>query len=274
MIGSVRQELNQKKKLLLLAENAAIISGNNQRVKELKSEINVLLDREARMWAQRSRLLWASQGDKNTKYFHSRATKRFKRNHIGGIRDEHGVWRLQPDEVSEVIIDHYRDLFSSSRTDSSLSVLNHVPQVISEEMNSSLTREFKEEEVLATLKRMAPLKAPVPDGMPLLFYQHFWSTVDKDVTSSVLAWFNTGILPHPLNHTFVTLIPKTKNLEYVHQFRPISLCNVLYKIFSKVLANRLKTMLPTIVTEHQSAFTKDRLISDNILVAFETLHCM
>ena len=92
------------------------------------------------------------------------------------------------------------------------------------------------------------------------------------MTSSILSWLNTSTLPHPVNHTFITLIPKTKNPEYVTQFHPISLCNVLYKIFSKVLANRLKSILPTIVTEHQSAFTKDRLISNNILVAFETLH--
>lgn len=68
--------------------------------------------------------------------------------------------------------------------------------------------------------------------------------------------------------------PKTNNLEYVHRFHPISLCNVLYKIFYKVLANRLKNLLPTIIIETQLAFTKDRLISGNILVAFETLHCM
>ena len=87
----------------------------------------------------------------------------------------------------------------------------------------------------------------------------------------VLHFLNSASLPANLNHTFVTLIPKVKNMEYVLEFRPISLCNVLYKIFSKVLANRLKRILPNIIIEHQSAFTKSRLISDNILVAFESL---
>ena len=76
----MRQELIRKKELLHKAENEAMNLGENSRVQELKVEINVLLDREARMWAQRSRLLWASQGDKNTKYFHSRATKRYRKN--------------------------------------------------------------------------------------------------------------------------------------------------------------------------------------------------
>ena len=92
-------------------------------------------------------------------------------------------------------------------------------------------------EVSAALKQMAPLKAPRPDGMPPLFYQHFWRTVDKDVTSSILSWLNTSTLPHPINHTFITLIPKTENPEFVTQFCPINLCNVLNKNFSKVLAN-------------------------------------
>ena len=110
--------------------------------------------------------------------------------------------------------------------------------------------------------------------LPPLFYQHFWSTVNHDVTSSILSWLNSGTIPSPLNHTFITLVPKINSLEYAHQFRPISLYNVLYKIYSKVLANCLKKILPSIITEHQSAFTKERLISNNILVAFETLHSM
>ena len=75
-------------------------------------------------------------------------------------------------------------------------------------------------EVSAALKQMAPLKASGPDGMLPLFYEHFWGIVDKDVTSSILFLLNTGTLPYPVNHTFLTLIPKTENPEYVTQFRP------------------------------------------------------
>ena len=99
--------------------------------------------------------------------------------------------------------------------------------------------------------------------------------MEDNITQSVLAWPNLGTLPHPLNHTHITLIPKKKNIYiYVTDYRPISFCNVLYKLFSKVSANRLKKLLPSIITKHLSAFVKYRLIMDNILIAFETLHCM
>ena len=78
---------------------------------------------------------------------------------------------------------------------------------------------------------MAPLKALGPDGMPPLFYQHYWELVGKDITNSVLSFLNSATLPKHLSHTFITLIPKVKNPKLVSQFRPISLCNVLYKIF-------------------------------------------
>ena len=74
-----------------------------------------------------------------------------------------------------------------------------------------------------------------------------------------------------LNHTYISLIPKTKTPEKANDFRPISLCNVLYKIESKTIANCLKKLLPKLVSESQRAFMSDRLILDNILVAFETL---
>ena len=151
-------------------------------------------------------------------------------------------------------------------------VLLTIETWVSAQMNDKLSADFKAWEVHEAVKQMAPLKARGLDGMPPIFFQHFWPLVGEEVTTTILQFLHTAIFPCHSNHTFISLIPKVKNLELVFEFRPISICNVLYKIFSKVLANRLKKVLPTVITEHQSAFTKSRFISDYVFVAFESLH--
>ena len=89
----------------------------------------------------------------------------------------------------------------------------------------------------------SPFKGPRTDGMPPLFYQNYWTLLGNDVTQFVLHYLNSGSLPTTPGHSFVTLIPKVKNPEFVSQFRPISLSNVLYRVFSKVLANKLKKII-------------------------------
>ena len=96
--------------------------------------------------------------------------------------------------------------------------------------------------------------------------------VGADVLNCVLSFLNGGDFPSKLNYTYIVLIPKVQNPESMSQFRPISLCNVLYKIISKVLANRLKIILPTIISENQSVFVPGRLMTDIVLVAFEINH--
>ena len=142
------------------------------------------------------------------------------------------------------------------------------------DMNRELTRDFTREEVEAVLKTMEPLSAPGPNGMPPTFFQTYWSVVGDDVSSALLNCLNNCSMPVEINHTFITLIPKVKSPERIFEFRSISLCNMIYKLVSKVLANRLQGLLPDIISENQSAFQAGRLISDNILMAYETLHYM
>lgn len=133
---------------------------------------------------------------------------------------------------------------------------------------------YTSKEVGVAITEMTPLKAPGPNGMPPLLYQTYWTDVGMDITQAVLSSLNLGSILRSLNHTFIALISKIQNPERVMEFRPISLCNVIYKIISKVIANRLKPWLNSIISETQSAFIADRLITDNILIAFKSLHHM
>jgi len=120
--------------------------------------------------------------------------------------------------------------------------------------------------------QMHPSKAPGPNDMPALFFQRYWHLMGKDVSQFVLNILKRNIDPGIINKTFIALIPKVKGPSTPKDFRPISLCNVIFKLVSKVLVNRLKGVLPYIIHGAQSAFVPGRMITDNVTVAFEHFH--
>jgi hypothetical protein len=123
-------------------------------------------------------------------------------------------------------------------------------------------------------RRIYPDKSPGPDGFNPAFYQRFWEHCGDDIFAAASSWLDRGYFPSSLNETNICLIPKCDNPTSMKDLRPISLCNVLYKIVSKVLANRLKSCLDKLVSQEQSAFVEGRSILDNFLIAIEVIYAM
>lgn len=149
---------------------------------------------------------------------------------------------------------------------------NLVEKVITEEDNMLLIKVPDKQEIWDTLKCMPPDKAPGPDGMTVFFFIHFWDIVGADVIASVQNFFITSRLLPEINHTNLVLIPKVDNPSLVGQFRPISLCNVVYKLISKILTERLKKVLPKMISPYQLPFVQGRFIQDNYIVAAEVFN--
>lgn len=119
---------------------------------------------------------------------------------------------------------------------------------------------------------MAPWKAPVPDGFPPRFYQHFWEVLKHDVYQFIQGVCNDHIKLEPFNSMLITLIPKAKNPSFPSDWRPISLHNTSYKILTKLICSRLQPLLPKLTDPTQGAFIKGRGCIDNAYVALEVIH--
>jgi hypothetical protein len=227
-------------------------------------------------WKQRSRVLWLKEGDRNSAFFHQKASDKRSRNKVVGLTDEAGVWQTNPNDVAGILVRYYEGIFRAEGFDSDAlqEVLYSVKPCVTSAMNASLLATYSDAEIKQALFQMHPSKAPGPDGMSPFFYQKYWDIVHHDVCLAVKNFLTSGQLFQESNFTHLTLIPKVKEPKFAMELRPIALCNVVYKIASKVLANRLKTILPQIVSPLQSAFVPGRLISDNTLVATEVAHFM
>ena len=140
---------------------------------ELNKKMDELLQKQEIYWAQRSRISWLRHGDKNTKFFHSKASQRRRKNHIRGIKNSQGQWVEELEEVVAVASDYFDNLFQAGVSDRLEECLDAVPQMVTEDIQETLFGEFTAEEVRAALYQMGPTKALGPDGMNAIFFQKF-----------------------------------------------------------------------------------------------------
>ncbi|KAM6549548.1 hypothetical protein CsatB_021224 [Cannabis sativa] len=242
-----------------------------QRYSEVKKNLFLVLDQREAFWKQRAKQLWLKEGDHNSSYFHKMASSRKRHNQIQKLKNDNGEWVNWDNGLPTVVTNYFNGLFHASGS-ACQEIVDSVDTRVSSFANIELQQHISEEEVKKAVFQMHPDKSPGPDGMTPAFYQKCWSIVGRDVVETVRSFFRSGDFEQNCGDANIVLIPKTKNPSDMTQLRPIALCNVLYKIITKVMVNRMKPFMDEIITENQSAFIPGRLISDNILVSFEVLH--
>jgi hypothetical protein len=249
-------------------------SSSSAREVVLQEALQEQLRREEILWKLKSRELWLSCIDLNTKFFHASTACRRRYNSISCLVSADGSKIEGRKNIGAFLVDHFSFLFTTTRPTFDNNFSDLVDCVITDEENVSLCSIPDEVEIFSAIKDLGLNKAPGLDGMTRLFYKTYWPIVKPSVIASVQSFFKWGFMLKEFIHTNIALIPKVDNPSTVNQFRPISLTNFNYKIISKILSNWLKPLLHKIVSPMQSAFLKGRSIHDNTILAHEVFHSM
>lgn len=171
-------------------------------------------------------------------------------------------------------VHYFQEHFTTSHPSDPEESLRFITAKVPKMANRILVIDPSEEEIKEAFFDINPDKAPGPDGITIRLYQIFWQAMNQNITRLVKDFFVSGSFDPRLKQIRICMIPKKDKPRKMSEFRPISLCNVSYKIISKILCKRLKKTLSNLISKTQSIFMARRLIIDNILLAQENFHAL
>lgn len=212
-------------------------------------------------WAQIAHCNWLAMGDKNTRFFHESAKLKKKRMRFDMLKDDNGSWISDQDKLRDMAVNFFKSLYSEDCNVAygSLHTINRFTRLEGNTI-SFIQRVPLNHEIKEVVFSMGGIKAPVPDGLHALFFQSQWDTVGPAVCDFVRQVFGYPDCIMDVNETLLVLIPKTDNPETIKQFHPISLCEVIYKVVTKLIASRIKSHMNHLIGPNQCSFISGRTV--------------
>nr|GEX05023.1 putative RNA-directed DNA polymerase, eukaryota, reverse transcriptase zinc-binding domain protein [Tanacetum cinerariifolium] len=216
-----------------------------------------------------AKVKWSVEGDENSRFFHGLLNKKQRQLSIRGVMKD-GVWVDNPFQVKAEFLNHFTNRFSLP-SENCIHMNMSFPNTLTYDHMVDLDSDVSREEVKRAVWDCGTDKSPGSNGFTFGFYRQFWSLIENDVFSAVNHFFIQGEFPKGCNSMFITLIPKIPDANLIKDFRLISLIGSLYKIITKILANRLVPVIGSIVHEVQSAFVAERQIMDGPFILDEII---
>lgn len=270
----------RKRRLLsrLVGINTVLLQFSNDRLEKLREDLwgeyTSILQQEEAYWYHQAKSKWVQLGDKNTRFFHQATISRRRKNRISALLNDANCWVYDEEGLIQLVEQFYQGLYSSSLQVSSFFECEvGFPEIHNEDL-IMLDSPVSIDEVRSALFSMGNYKSPGPDGFHPLFFKSQWDVLGTSIFQFVQRVFQNPLLIREVNQTLISLIPKQEDISKASQFRPIALYNVIYKVVTKVVANRIRPILPYMISQHQSSFIPGRSTVDNILLLQETLHSM
>lgn len=238
----------------------------------LRSKLSFLKFVEKQFFSQKIKCNFLKESDKGSKFFHALLSHNQRRNSIPTIMTDQGCLTSSLEEVGSVFVQYFQHQLGSSTTVLPLdSSVIHSGPYLSSSSQDLLLALISLDDIRKVVFSIGNDKAPGPDGNTSLFFKQAWPIIGEDLCAAVQDFFHSGKLLKQINHSIIALVPKSSNVSSLIDVRPISCCNVIYKVIAKILATRLAHALTDIISPFQNAFLGGRCISDNINLVQELL---